>query len=157
MAERSAQVAMMRQIYQGARRVISWLGHAQAPKTEDVLALKELVRAIGQLDDDDEPSRAIERTRGSQLWRLTPRTKSTPVDEVIGSLTTLFEDMRTSEYWRRAWIRQEVTSGRDVVLWHGHTEMLIADWMRVRDWVLALTALPKPAFFTPVEWQQLYL
>lgn len=88
------------------------------------------------------------RTTHKELWRTdyegdmleqcATRTFPNPIWE-------MFRDMIWDEYWRRAWIRQEVIRAPNVVLWHGETQSDLEVWGNVMRWLAAVVKLPQPA------------
>lgn len=101
LGERSQQVSIMKQIYQGCQRCLLWLGEA-TPEIERGMELARTIESIN-FHVDCVPSRENSISK-----------------EDFAALRALF---LTPEVWKRVWVMQEVAVARDVILVAGSLEL----------------------------------
>jgi hypothetical protein len=105
LAERNAQVARMRDIYQAAWQVVVWLGPA-ADNSDLAMAAMEWLAA--QAKEDDPLAGFHQPVSTPRAWLgLQSTYRSTFKSEVYRALSALFR----RPYWRRMWIMQEIAMG----------------------------------------------
>lgn len=118
-AERSAQVAMMREIYAGALCVHIWLGDREYVHRDDVLALGDVGRPRDKL-------RAGERHGPSRIGASSPVPWIGKVDHKTLQKLDQLASLGRNPYWKRTWILQEVSFAEHVVV-HGDGERVALD------------------------------
>jgi hypothetical protein len=102
-AERDAQDLLMRNIYESAQEVISWLGIPSI----DINPIHDLLQELKRADDGELDVMSI----GTSVMEPTQIPKWRAVFHVFGS-----------EYWLRVWIMHEVVCARHVIIRSGeHT------------------------------------
>lgn len=84
--ERSAQVAIMHDIYSSSKSTISWLGASIEISEEHLLELETLARAISQLREHESPSSVVTRTSRNTLWKNPPGYEYKEGSEVRGAV-----------------------------------------------------------------------
>jgi hypothetical protein len=100
--EKGLQVQMMRDIYKSASRTIIWLGQVNVPVLTS--ATFEFVKHIGSTIAKDRDKIWNERAKYPRRWR-----------KIRKELSNVLE----AEWWRRAWIIQEVVVSKIVVVQRG--------------------------------------
>lgn len=98
--ERNAQVSEMRQVYSSASVTILWLGTDQTPSISKLIEMASLCYTSENLSN------------GSWLKLVT-------IEGVV-TLQRALCKLVPQEYWRRAWVVQEVMYSRNVWLTYGH-------------------------------------
>ena len=110
-AEKSHQVALMGDVYRGAREVIAWLD-------DDGNRQPEIEQFASQIQDLCD--------RGQQLLH-SPRVEfDALVKSEWDTVPLIAMSFCNSNYWTRVWILQELMLGRKVTL---RTRLLTIDWM----------------------------
>lgn len=84
--ERSAQVAIMHDIYSLSKRTISWLGASIEVNENHLVEFESLTEAITQLRERGSPSSVVTRTFRNTLWRIPPGYKYKERSEVRGAV-----------------------------------------------------------------------
>lgn len=110
--ERSAQVRLMRNIYEGARQVVSWLG---LPRL-DLGLVTELLNELDRDEDGDLNASSIIQS----AFDHTQLEKWRSVLQLFGF-----------GYWKRVWIMQEVVCARKITLHCGHNALPWIDISRI--------------------------
>jgi hypothetical protein len=108
--ERNAQVSEMRQVYSSALVTILWLGTDQNPLISKVIEMASLCYRSENLYD------------GSWLKRVT-------IEGAV-TLQRALCKLVPQEYWRRAWVVQEVMYSRNIWLTYGNKSMPYAYFAR---------------------------
>ena len=101
--ERSAQVQLMKNIYQGAHQVISWLGD----EDENAAYADWLI------------SQAIDQGFSTE-WLITQFVENASMRKALFHMSLLLSEEMQS-YWGRLWITQEIAFSRDGILQCGDT------------------------------------
>lgn len=149
-AERSQQVSIMRHIYQGATRVVAWLGLDEHDEARTAFsAVCDIVRiwrpsgermAFSSYDMWLEP---MDTDRISQVQRAIP-------PDSWASLHSLFSNM----YFRRFWIIQELALGDSaVIVWGDHHVSwglvgICAAWLMTSGWNYGYSHAPVKSAFS---------
>ncbi|KXJ88110.1 heterokaryon incompatibility protein-domain-containing protein [Microdochium bolleyi] len=154
-AERSNQVAMMGQIYQAARKTISWLGTEYELKHEDLCAIEELSISIRKSAPGESPLEVIKRTTHENFWYTTSAKIFNEDGSGRRTIHEWIKGILWHKYWRRAWIRQELVCSHDVILWHAQTVSDLEDWVRIAEWMGTLVELGQPDLIDNKTWQHL--
>jgi hypothetical protein len=105
--EKGLQVQMMRDIYKSASRTIIWLGQANVPVLTS--ATFEFAKHIGSTISKDRDKVWSERARYPRRWR-----------KIRKELSNVLE----AEWWKRAWIIQEVIVSKIVVVQRGPYQVM---------------------------------
>jgi hypothetical protein len=107
--EKGSQVPLMKDIYWGAKYVISWLGPEAEGSTEALSYLRTMGQEIAQLSDDGDPFEWLRKY--PMLWGLGSEQAS---DEptVWQKIDRIWE----RPYWKRTWIFQEIVLGKRFVI-----------------------------------------
>jgi hypothetical protein len=108
--ERNAQVSEMRKVYSSASLTILWLGTDQNPSISKLIEMASLCYVSENLSD------------GSWLKLVTI--------EGLVTLQRALCKLAPQEYWRRAWVVQEVMYSRNVWLTYGHKSLPYAYFAR---------------------------
>lgn len=112
-AERSSQVALMRDIYEKAKRVIVWLGHDNKTGEDAMRFVQEIT--------------LLAKVQPGKLHMFILKCK----DEIMPVLFTIM----FNTYFERYWITQEIVLARDVVVYCGSER---APWREVVDALIAI-------------------
>ncbi|KAH7304127.1 heterokaryon incompatibility protein-domain-containing protein [Rhexocercosporidium sp. MPI-PUGE-AT-0058] len=102
---KNAQVAMMRQVYEQAHRVVVWLGGDSKDGDIAYHFLYEATVYMNNAYQEEWLIRAVDATYNEKRWR---------------ALSRFFD----REYWTRIWIVQEVVSEGLVDVWWGEKHVL---------------------------------
>jgi hypothetical protein len=133
--ERNRQVALMRDIYRAAKRVLIWLGES---KDDSDLAFDMIDKLSTDVRDLDQAS-----FDSFSIRVAIPPITEIP-DETMEALTDIFS---CRSWWSRIWVIQEVVSARDALIICGEKSLSWTLLERLLDseeeTVLAQCALPK--------------
>ncbi|KAL7905894.1 heterokaryon incompatibility protein domain-containing protein [Trichoderma velutinum] len=122
-AERSAQVAIMGDIYRQAKQVVVWLGSEENQSSHALSLLDSLGEKV-RVDWDTGAITPSSNDAGDKHWA--DKYASLPYDKKdLESLTNLFQ----RQWFERLWIRQEIILSRDAVVQCG---LQIIPWKRFR-------------------------
>jgi hypothetical protein len=144
--EKGSQVPLMKDIYWGAKYVISWLGPEAEGSTEALSYLRTMAQEIAQLSDDGDPFEWLRKY--PMLWGLGSEQAS---DEptVWQKIDRIWE----RPYWKRTWIFQEIVLGKHVLLMCGKATVPWADVSRVEKWAKSIIGTNKPpSFLNTPQW-----
>ncbi|KAI1449443.1 heterokaryon incompatibility protein-domain-containing protein [Annulohypoxylon stygium] len=135
--ERSAQVAMMGDIYRAATRVVSWLG-TRDPLFDPFVEMEHATLLFGHIEflKKHAPSQEYLESDGSQPYPKFEKHKRI-FNDGLYSLQLLIGEREKEKpvYWQRAWIIQEVASAGRLVLQCGSYIITEEDIEMVTDFI----------------------
>ncbi|KAF2836905.1 HET-domain-containing protein [Patellaria atrata CBS 101060] len=131
--EKSAQVQLMRFIYERAEMVISWLG---PEADESNLAMMDL-RAVGEALSGEGVMVAINGDVNDRAEFLNNSWEQVLAKHINGSgefnpitLEPIFSLARRP-YWERCWVLQEIVLGREIIIVCGNLDLPLSNFERV--------------------------
>jgi hypothetical protein len=137
-AERSAQVAVMAQIFHNAKRVIAWLG----PEADDSNRALEVLDEIGSQVDVQWGTYTMAPSPTARNRTIGDMSRPLPYSESDGdAVNSLF----LRPWFERLWIRQEVSMAQTVVMRAGMRE---ASWENFRKAVACIRMKPRNSYPT---------
>jgi Heterokaryon incompatibility protein (HET) len=141
-AERSMQVARMRDIYSAAQRVVSWLGVRDplCDPFDEIRWATLLFKHIRHLKEHP-PARAYLESNGLVPYAELENDKK-KLECGLYSLQLLIGERERQKpaYWQRAWITQEVASAATLILQSGHFVISEEDIELVTEFLNSPTA-----------------
>lgn len=124
--ERGHQVRMMGSVYTNAKEVFAWLGEEE----EDTQIAMELVESWATFHDIPNPFKELE----GQAFRaamLGPIQKYVPM--ALNSRANLaLQALADRPYWKRAWVYQELSLAKNVVIQSGRTSTTLERLLKAR-------------------------
>jgi len=148
--EKSAQVPLMKDIYRGAKYVLSWLGPEADGSMEALSSLKTMSEEIAKLSPDSDRFEWLRKY--PMLWG--------PKSEQAKDKSTVWENIDRlwdRPYWKRTWIFQEIVLAKNVLLMCGKATLPWDVVLRVENWVKSITGTAehlKPSFLNTSQWLQ---
>ena len=126
-AERTTQIALMRDIYSAAQTVMVWLGPHDAGSPQ-LFESFELIAA--------DP--ASVQTSGSRDWKA--------------DIVQAFEELMSRPYWRRTWIIQEIVLANNIRLFCGNASTPWLDFVAIyMTWFQEATPAYQPRYPWPTK------
>ncbi|KAE9368031.1 hypothetical protein N431DRAFT_290645, partial [Stipitochalara longipes BDJ] len=136
-AERSAQVLLMRRLYQNAERVVVWLGTYPTIQGQDKTF--ELIRDLTH--DQEETPISIQDEEDATTWQPTAAALAN-FQEKLGDKSLIWvaelidEDLfERHSWWKRMWVVQEITVSTKATVHRGHHHVRWSDITRVIRWL----------------------
>ncbi|KAH8591140.1 heterokaryon incompatibility protein-domain-containing protein [Bisporella sp. PMI_857] len=117
--ERNQQVQQMLEIYAGASEVCVWLGPSHPSRPLESSFLEALSARATELEILSEDMLSMFKVPLDNCLPL--------IDEFMGdqfvSQWSAIADLMQQRWWTRTWVIQELSSGKNVTLYHGHTSL----------------------------------
>ena len=152
-SERNMQVRIMGSIYKKAKMVLAWLGPEQDKSTEVIEIIKQLHETIISNADAMGNIEALSKPAPRELLETLKLSTS---NCSLASLATsrqreLAPLLQGRQFWKRAWILQEMLLAEDVVLLCGPTALNFHQIYTVFSWLMSVLSSSSP---TAVDWQE---
>lgn len=146
--EKGFQVPLMREIYSGAERVLSWLGKADEATKLAFEALQRIHQGISRLGNDD-----LTDLRWMESHHdLCNGYETDPRGPWLGII-----DLMHRPYWSRVWIFQEVYLARSLLFMSGQSTLDFDCLKSIQEWhesaILGQTS--RPSYINPGTWAYL--
>ena len=140
--EKAPQIQLMGEIYQKAQRVIIWLGEApsrlvfeiKSAELYDAELLANLVNEFAH-SGNNTPADDLELARKLVAFRLLALHHNKSIEQV--RLMAIYEVLNRP-WFRRAWVFQEASLAREIVVQYGSLEVRFEEFKRVMDAVYSL-------------------
>jgi Heterokaryon incompatibility protein (HET) len=138
--EKGPQIQLMGQIYQKAQRVVIWLGEARNDRPEydrtlsDSELLSNLCNEFAQ-SDNNTPAEDVELARRLVAFRFVAMNWDKTIEVV--RLLAIYEVLNRP-WFRRAWVFQEASLARELIVQYGSFEVRFEEFKRVMDAVYSL-------------------
>lgn len=147
--EKSAQIPRMLAIYEHAENVVAWLGPAADDSDLAMRSMDEMGRSVLSCGPLQEVLAGLHDHNIEQLKTNTTIGQGAEVTIPVSPLVNLFR----REFWRRAWIMQEVAMSKVLVFVCGQTSV---NWHRIfgASWLLQSLKIPIGSKFE-VDWRLL--
>jgi hypothetical protein len=143
-SERSSQVQLMRDIYQTAVKVISWLGPEADRSTEAFLTLRAVAQEIAHLPQVGNRFEWLRRY--PDLIADKGKGQPNQWDDI--------HQLLMRDYWKRTWVFQEVVLAKEVLVMCGEESLPLEDALRVENWLKSIKITDeRPSFIEFNQWR----